>query len=76
VWGWKRGMARWPREWMETCNWQGWGYKGHLQEETETWDNRGAQESVGMSLAVTDSIGDMGPEEAASYSLAGPPIER
>lgn len=28
----------------------------HLQYETETWDRRGAQESMGETLAVTHSM--------------------
>jgi hypothetical protein len=47
-------MTRWPWKWMEIYNWQGWGGKGHLQEETETW-NKG--ESMCVTLAVTYSIG-------------------
>ena len=42
----------------------------HLQNETETWDKGGAQESMGVSLAVTHSIGNVGPEEATSCSQA------
>ena len=38
--------------------------RGHLQEETETWDKGGTQESMGVTLAVTHYIGDMEPEEA------------
>ena len=37
---------------------------GHLQDKTETWDKGGAQESMGVTLAVTHSIGDMKPEKA------------
>jgi hypothetical protein len=33
-----------------------WGY---LQDKTKTWDKRAAQESVGMTLAVTHYIGDI-----------------
>jgi hypothetical protein len=36
MWGGTGGMARGPWEWMEICNWQGLGGRGHLQ--TETWD--------------------------------------
>ena len=42
----------------------------HLQNETETWDKGGGQESMGVSLAVTHSIGNVGPEEATSCSQA------
>jgi hypothetical protein len=62
-------------EWMEICNWQGWGGRGHLQDETKTWGKEGAQESMGMILAVTHSIGDMEPEEVTSWSQAGTPME-
>jgi hypothetical protein len=41
---------------------------GHLQHVTETWDRGGAQESMGVTLAVMHSIGGMEPEEATSYS--------
>ena len=46
-----------------------------LQDETETWDKGGTQESMGVTLAVTHSIGDMEPEEATSCSQAGTPVE-
>jgi hypothetical protein len=44
------------------------GGKGYLQEETEIWDNRGAQETTGLSLVVTHSIGDMEPEGGSQLS--------
>ena len=31
---------------------------GHLQDVTETWVKGGAQESMGVTLAVTHSIGN------------------
>ena len=33
--------------------------KGYLKDETETWNKGGAQESMGVTLAVTHSTGDM-----------------
>ena len=48
----------------------GVGSWGHLQSETETWDKGGAQESMGVSLTVTHSIGDMASEEITSCSQA------
>ena len=60
---------------MEICNGRGCGGREHLQEETETWDKGYAQESIGVSLAVTHSIGDMEPKEATSYIQAGTPME-
>ena len=44
---------------------------GHLQEETETWDKEGAQESMGVTLAVTHYIGDIKLEDATSCSQSG-----
>jgi hypothetical protein len=41
---------------------------GHLQ--TETWDSGGTHDSMGITLAVTHSIGDMEPEEATFCSKA------
>ena len=38
---------------------------------TETWDKVGTQESMGLTLAVIHSTGDMEPEEATSCSQAG-----
>lgn len=38
------------------------GIRGYHQEEMETCYGRGASESMGMSLAVTHSSGDMEPE--------------
>ena len=34
----------------------GWEGRGHHQEETETWDKGGTQESIQVSLAVTHNI--------------------
>jgi len=48
----------------------------HLQEETETWNKGGAQESKGVILAVTHSTGDMEPEEATSCNQAETPMEQ
>lgn len=47
-----------------------------MQEETETWDKEGGQESMGVSLAVTHSLGYMEPEEATSCSNTGTSMER
>ena len=47
-----------------------------LQDKTESWDKGGTQESMGVTLAVTHSIGDMEPEEATSCSQAGTPVEQ
>jgi hypothetical protein len=33
----------------------------HVQDMTEIWDRVGTQESMGMFLTVTHSIGDMEP---------------
>ena len=41
----------------------------------ETWDKEGIQESMGVTGAVTHSIGDMESEEAISCSQAGTPEE-
>jgi hypothetical protein len=43
---------------------------------TETWDMGGAQESMGVSLAVTHSIEYMEPESATSCGNTGIPVER
>ena len=48
----------------------------HLEEETETWDKRGAQESMGVNLVVTRCIGDIEPEEATSCIQAGTLVEQ
>jgi hypothetical protein len=47
-----------------------------LQDETDTWDKGGTQESVWVTLAVTHYIGDMEPELATSYSQAQTPVEQ
>ena len=44
--------------------------------QSETWDKRGTQETMGVILAVTHYIGDMEPEEATSCSQAGTPVEQ
>jgi hypothetical protein len=54
----------------------GWGGGGHLQNETETWEKGCIQESVGVTLAVTHSIGHTEPEEATSGSQAGASVEQ
>ena len=56
---------------MEVRSWGG----GQLQDETETWDKGGAQESMGVTLAVTHCTGDTEPEEATSCSQAETPVE-
>jgi hypothetical protein len=43
---------------------------------TETWDRGGTKESMKVTIVVTYSIEDMGPEEAPSCSQAGTPMER
>lgn len=50
-----------------TC--QGWGGKRHMKDVSETQD-RGIQESLGMTLAMAHSIVNMEPEEATFYSQA------
>ena len=35
-------------------------------QDKETWDKRGAQESMGLTLAVTHSTGDMEHEDSTS----------
>lgn len=47
-----------------------------LQDKTETWDKRGIQESMGVTLTVTHYTGDMEPKEATSCNQAGTPVER
>ena len=37
---WTGVMVRWPWEWIEICNWQEWGGRGHLQDETEAHKNQ------------------------------------
>ena len=61
---------------MEICNWQGLGVGAHLQNETETWGMGGAQESMGVTLAVTHYIGDMESEEATFCIQTGTPVEQ
>ena len=48
---------------------------GHLQDKTETWDKRGAQELIEVTLAVTHYIGDMELEEATFCIQTGTPVE-
>jgi hypothetical protein len=49
---------------MEICNLLGRGGRGHLQDETETWDKGGTQESMGVTLTVTHNVGGLEHEEA------------
>jgi hypothetical protein len=53
---------------LELIRMRRWGL---LQDETETWDMGGSQESMGVTLAVTHCIGDMEPEDATSCSQVG-----
>ena len=48
---------------------------GHLQEDTETSDKGGTQESMGLSLDLIHSTGDMEPVEATSLGNAGISLE-
>ena len=43
----------------------------YLQDLIETWYKGSAQESMGVTLVVTQSIGDMEPEEATFCSQIG-----
>jgi len=47
---------------------------GHFQDKTETQDKRGAQESMGVTLAVTHYVGDVETEEVI-YSQEGTLVE-
>ena len=44
------------------------GRWGHFEDVTETRDGGTTQESVGMTVTVTHSIGAVEPEETISYS--------
>ena len=39
---------------------------GHIEGESETWDIKGTQEAMGVTLTVTHNIGLMETEEAFS----------
>jgi hypothetical protein len=57
---------------MQICSFLGGGVGGHFQEVTETWDQRGSQESTN---AVTHNTGAMEPEKTTSCSQAGTSVE-
>ena len=61
---------------MEICNWWEGGAGGHPQDMTETWDEGGTQESMGVILAITHYTGDTELAEGASCSQAGTPVEQ
>jgi hypothetical protein len=63
---------------VHESEWKSATYRGggHLKNVAETWDRAGTQESMGVTLAVTHSIGDMEPEEATSCSQAGTTMEQ
>jgi hypothetical protein len=44
----------------------------HLQDETETWNKKGAQETMGVNLAVTHYILDMESEGHLLYPGRNP----
>jgi hypothetical protein len=48
----------------------------HHQDVIETCNKGGTQQSMGLTVAVTHSIGDMEPEEATSNSQARTSVER
>jgi hypothetical protein len=52
---------------VRRCRGVGW----HLEDKLETWDNRSAQESLQVTLHVTNNFEDMEPEDATSCSQAG-----
>lgn len=54
----------------------GIGDQGTLKMWQKPMDTGNSQESMGVSLAVTHSFGDMDPEEAISYSQIGTPMEQ
>lgn len=54
--------------WIWIYNQWRWGGRGTLHEETESWDLRGIQESMGVSLNVIHNIGAMDLEVSTSYS--------
>ena len=60
---------------MEICNSWGRGGRDHLHKETVTWDKGGAQESMGVTLAVSH-IGHMDPEGPTFCSQPGTPVEQ
>jgi hypothetical protein len=69
-------MARWPWEWMEICtHWRSWGSGEYLEAMTETHSNGNPQESMGVTLSVTQNTEEMESKKATSYSQAGTPME-
>ena len=46
------------------------------QVETETWDKGSTQESMGVTIPVTQTTGDMQSEEATYCCQAGTPVEQ
>lgn len=55
-------------EWLEICSWSRCGGCRHLEDMSETWDEGGYLESMGVILAETHSNRDMEPEEFTSCS--------
>jgi hypothetical protein len=53
-----------------------WGGGGQVQEETETWNKGGTQESMVATLAVIQSTVHTEPEESTSCRKAGTPVEQ
>ena len=57
---------------MEICNCWGWEGGRNLKAVPETWD---WEAPTWVTLTKMPNNGDMEPEEATSYSQAGPPVE-
>ena len=48
--------------------------QNYLQDETESWDKGGTQESMELTFAGPHYIGDMEPKEATSCIQTGTPV--
>jgi len=76
MWGfsirWGERQERCPdghaNEWKSATDGSGEVCVGHLQDKTETWDKVGAQESMGVILAVTHNIENIESEKVTSCS--------
>lgn len=62
-------QERGPEERIEICTWWKCGVQGHLHKVPETWDSKGSQEAMGVTLAETYSSGDIEPKETNTPKL-------
>ena len=71
----KRVSEGQENEWKSATG-EGGEVEGHLEDIPETWDARGSQELMWVTLTEIHSSGNMEPEETPSCGQAGTLVNR